>query len=182
MVGFIDVSLFVLLAVMAVAVILQRNLFTAVMLSSVVSLLAFSLYLTLDAVDVAFTEAAVGVGITTVLFLGALLHTGRKEKRSPKLDWLPLLLVLITGGVLIYGTLDLPAFGDADAPIHNHVATHYLEEVEEEIHIPNVVTAVLASYRGYDTLGEVAVIFTAMIAVFMLLSGLPRRSEEGEMP
>lgn len=178
MVGFIDVTLFGLLVIVAVAVVLQRNLFVAVMLSAIVSLLSFGLYLTLDAVDVAFTEAAVGVGIATILFLAALLHTGRKEKRSARRAWWPLLLVLASGGLLVYGTLDLPAFGDPNAPIHSHVSQHYLEEVKEEIYIPNVVTAVLASYRGYDTLGEVAVIFTAMIAVFMLLSGLRRRSKE----
>lgn len=178
MVGFIDVILFALLLVVAVAAILQRNLFTAVMLSAIVSLLAFGLYFVLDAVDVAFTEAAVGVGIATVLFLATLLRTGRKEKPNPKPAWLPLLVVLVSGGLLIYGTLDLPTFGDPNAPIHGHVTQHYLEKVEEEIHIPNVVTAVLASYRGYDTLGEVAVIFTAMIAVFMLLSGLRRRNNE----
>ena len=37
--------------------------------------------------------------------------------------------------------------------------------------MPNVVTSVLASYRGYDTLGEVTVIFTAAVAVMMLLGG-----------
>jgi len=77
--------------------------------------------------------------------------------------------------VLIYGTLDMPNFGSPDAPPQTHVSPEYLERSPHEIGIPNVVTAILASYRGYDTLGETAVVFTAGIGVLMLISGLRRR-------
>ena len=69
--------------------------------------------------------------------------------------------MIVTGGFLVYGTLDMPPFGDADDPVHKHVAPRYLEQSGSEIGVPNVVTSVLASYRGYDTLGETAVVFTA---------------------
>jgi multicomponent Na+:H+ antiporter subunit B len=69
----------------------------------------------------------------------------------------------------VYGTLDIPRFGDPANPVHQHVAPRYLEESGTEIGIPNVVTSVLASYRGYDTLGETAVIFTAGMGVLVLL-------------
>ncbi len=88
-------------------------------------------------------------------------------------------MVFITGALLVFGTSDLPRLGDPDAPIHQHVADRYLERSGEEIGIPNVVTSVLASYRGYDTLGETAVIFTAGIAVIALL-GLRRRRPRQE--
>jgi multicomponent Na+:H+ antiporter subunit B len=87
---------------------------------------------------------------------------------------LPLVVVWITGGALLYGTRDLPTRGDPAAPVHTHVAPRYLEATDEEIGIPNVVTAVLASYRGYDTLGETTVILTAGIGVLALL-GIPHR-------
>ena len=63
--------------------------------------------------------------------------------------------------------------GDPEAPIHTHMAPHFLELTPEEIneHIPNVVTAVLASYRGYDTFGEATVVFTAAVGVLLLLGG-----------
>ena len=80
-----------------------------------------------------------------------------------------------TGLMLLYGTSDLPRLGDPQAPAHQHVAPWYLEQTPELIGIPNVVTAVLASYRGYDTLGEVTVIFTAGIAVLGLLGRGRRR-------
>ena len=67
----------------------------------------------------------------------------------------------------------MPRYGDPEAPIHNYMAPHFLEKTPEEIneHVPNVVTAVLASYRGYDTFGETTVIFTAAVCVLMLLGG-----------
>ena len=73
------------------------------------------------------------------------------------------------GGALVYGTLGLPAFSDPAAPIHTHVAPRYLNEAVRETGVPNVVTAVLASYRGFDTLGETTVVFTAGAGVVALL-------------
>ena len=49
-----------------------------------------------------------------------------------------------------------------------------------EIDMPNVVTAVLASYRGYDTLGETVVIFTAAVGVLLLLRGRRRKTIASE--
>ena len=85
--------------------------------------------------------------------------------------------MLVTGGILVYGTSQIPPFGHPDNPANHHVAPHYLVESEHEIHIPNVVTSVLASYRGYDTMGETAVVFTAVVGVLLLLARgpLPRR-------
>ena len=177
----IDIVLLTLLAVVGIAIIRLRNLFAVVMLSGIYSLLMASTFVLLDAVDVAFTEAAVGAGISTVLLLGVLALTKGREKIPVTTPLLPLATVLVTGALLIYGTWDLPAFGDPNAPAHRHVAPEYLAEGEHETGAPNIVTAVLASYRGYDTLGEVTVIFTAGIGVLLLLSGsgvLRRRDPE----
>ena len=64
--------------------------------------------------------------------------------------------------------------------MHQHVADRYINESPDEIGIPNVVTSVLASYRGYDTLGETAVIFTAGVGVLALLGIRRRRRKEPE--
>ena len=167
----------VFLAATAIAVVAVRNLFASVMLMGIFSLLTAGLLVVLDAVDVAFTEAAVGAGITVVLFLGTLALVHSKE-RTVRIRLLPLAVVVVTGAGLIVATLDMPRFGDPNAPIHGHVAPRYLNDSGEEIGIPNVVTSVLASYRGYDTLGEVTVIFTAAIGV-MLLLGRGRRRRVG---
>ena len=148
------------------------------MLAGIYSLLSAGLFTIMDAVDVAFTEAAVGAGISTVLFLGALSLVGHQEKKPGHTPLLPLLVVLVTGGALVYGTMDMPPFGDPDNPVHHRVADHYLEESPHEIGVPNVVTAVLASYRGYDTMGETTVVFTAAVAVMLLLARRSRRDDE----
>jgi multicomponent Na+:H+ antiporter subunit B len=87
---------------------------------------------------------------------------------------LPLVVVTITGAALVYATLDMPNRGDPSAPVHTHVAPLYIAEAPVQTGMPNIVTSVLASYRGYDTLGEVTVIFTAGVGVLALL-GIGRR-------
>jgi multicomponent Na+:H+ antiporter subunit B len=174
----LELFMFGFLLVMAVAVLRMTDLFAAAMLTGLFSLIAASLMLLLDAVDVAFTEAAVGAGISTVLILGTLSFTAEKEAPTRR-SLIPIAVVALTGAALIYGTLDMPHYGDPDAPIHHHVAPRYLYESESEVGVPNVVTAVLASYRGYDTLGELTVIFTAGVAVTALL-GAPRRRPMGK--
>jgi len=166
-----------MLAITAIAIITMRNILSVIMLGGIYSLISATLFVVLDAVDVAFTEAAVGAGISTVLFLSALAITGKHQVLTRKNHLVPLFVVLVTGAGLIYSTSDMPAFGDPSAPAHNHVAPRYIQQSGEEIGIPNMVTSVLASYRGFDTLGEVAVVFTALIAVLLLL-GLNRGARE----
>ncbi|MDT0618734.1 DUF4040 domain-containing protein [Salinisphaera sp. P385] len=177
MIEALTLVLLTLLAVTGLAIARLRNLFAAAMLTGLFSLLSASVFMALDAVDVAFTEASVGAGITTVLMLGALALTRGREKTVTKMRTAQALLVTgVTGAALVYATLDMPHFGQPDTPVHTHpVRAHYLEASEKEIHIPNAVTSVLASYRGYDTLGEVTVIFTAGIGVFVLLGTARRR-------
>jgi multicomponent Na+:H+ antiporter subunit B len=147
------------------------------MLSGIYGLLSACFFVVVDAVDVAFTEASVGAGISGLLMLAAITITGRKEAPKRHKPFLALFVVLVTGGMLVYGTMDMPYFGAADAPVHQHVAPRYINESMQEVGVPNIVTAVLGSYRAFDTLGEVAVIFTAGIGVLSLLS-LPRRRKK----
>jgi multicomponent Na+:H+ antiporter subunit B len=112
--------------------------------------------------------------------LGTLALTSRSERGDKKTQAAPLFLVILTGALLIYGTVDMPHFGAPDTPAQTHVGPDYLERIPKEIDVPNAVTAILASYRGYDTLGETAVVFTAGIGVLMLMSGLARRRREDE--
>ena len=157
------------MAVTVFGILRLRNLYAVVMLGSIYSLMAAAIFVILDAVDVAFTEAAVGAGISTVLGLGTIALTTSEEKKPARIKLLPLIVVCLTGAGLIYGTLDLAKYGDPNAPAHQHVAPTYLKEAPKKTGIPNVVTSVLASYRGYDTLGEVTVIFTAGVGVILLL-------------
>jgi len=173
----ITLVFFFLLVIVAVAIGRLRSLFAAVMLSGIFSLLSASLFVLMDAVDVAFTEAAVGAGISTVLMLMVLHLTADKETHNNQVAVFPLLISVICGGVLLYATQDMPHFGDPNAYIHQSLtADHYLNQSYDDSHIPNIVTTVLASYRGYDTLGETTVVLTAAVAVMMLL-GRPKDEE-----
>ncbi len=165
----VTILLFVLLAVTALAVLRLTNLFAVVMLTGAYSLLSAVLFVVLDAVDVAFTEASVGAGISTVLMLATLSVTGWRRKASSGSNIVPLVVTLIVGGALLYGTVDMPNFGDPNAPANLHVAPDFIKGSEEDIDVPNIVTSILASYRGFDTLGETGVIFTAGIGVMLLL-------------
>ena len=186
----LDVALLTMLVATAVALIRVRGLLASIMLASIYGLLSASFFIDMDAVDVAFTEAAVGAGVSPLLFLMTVAIVGRHEARDPSRRLLvPKILITVTGALLIIGTLDMPPFGSADAPAMTHVAAHYLEVSGEETGIPNVVTSVLASYRAFDTLGEVVVIFTAAIAVILVLLPTERksgvrapRSDEHEAP
>ncbi len=167
----IDIALLTFMGATAIAILRLRSLFAVVMLSGIYSLLAASMFVALDAVDVAFTEAAVGAGISTVLMIAVLALTGERERAPSHTPLLPMVVVVLTGAALVYATFDMPVFGDANAPANLHVAPRYLTESFAEVGLPNVVTSVLASYRGYDTLGEVTVIFTAAVAVMLLMGG-----------
>lgn len=154
-----------------------RDLFSAAMLFAIYSLLSAALFVVLDAGDVALTEAAVGAGISTILILAVLTLTPRYEKRRTRVDWPAIGVVVVTGVCLVWAVSDLPTFGQADNPVHTHVAPYYIEHAYKDLGVPNMVAAVLASYRSIDTFGEVIVIFTAGLAVFSLLSVRPIRSK-----
>ncbi len=182
----LDLILLIIIVICAFAAVQMRDLLSAALVLGACSLIMAVIWTRLNAVDVAFTEASVGAGITTVLMIAALSRTRRGEEGGEERDmgWVHdgaankrfifrhiamLIVVLVTMGVLIYGTMDMPDFGDPDAPAHTHVARRYIEKSREETGVKNFVTAVLVSYRGYDTLGETTVIFTAGIAVVLLL-------------
>jgi multicomponent Na+:H+ antiporter subunit B len=80
-----------------------------------------------------------------------------------------LLAVLLIGIILFWAIEDMPAFGDPQAPATQYTGELYINSVLPDIGIENIVTAILASYRGFDTLGETVVIFTAGISVALLL-------------
>jgi multicomponent Na+:H+ antiporter subunit B len=171
----VDLALLTMLAVLAIGIVRLRSLFGAAMLFGIYSLLCALIFVVLDAVDVAFTEAAVGAGISTILILSTLSITGAKLEVKHSRPLMPLLICIATGAALIYASLDMPLVGDPLAPANLHIAPEYIEGTRNDVQMPNVVTAVLASYRGYDTLGEVTVIFTAGVAVLCLFSRRRRR-------
>jgi multicomponent Na+:H+ antiporter subunit B len=165
------------MAIVTIEIVRQRNLFSVVVLSGIYSFLMATLLVFLDAVDVAMTEASVGAGLSTVLMLATLYLTHTREARKQERSGVALFVTLATGGALAFGTFAIPGFDNRSAPIHDHVVPRYLQKTVEETGVPNAVTSVLASYRGYDTLGETTVILTGGLGVALLLGR--RRSRRG---
>jgi multicomponent Na+:H+ antiporter subunit B len=165
-----------LLLLNSIAVIYAKDLVISTILMGIFSLLMAAVYLVMGAADVAITEAAVGAGISTIIILLALSLVGHKEKKTKRNLIIPAVVVVFVSASLLYATYDMPEFGGRYTPSQIHVSPYYIESSHIETGIPNVVTSILASYRGYDTLGETVVVFTAAIAVMLLLG----RSKKGK--
>ncbi|MDC0227362.1 DUF4040 domain-containing protein [Alphaproteobacteria bacterium] len=161
-----------------IALLRTRTVIFTVVLTSAYSLIAALMFITLDAVDVAFTEASVGAGISTILFLAAMAYLPKKEDKNLNSQILPAISCMVLGGILIWCSYDLPEIGLLSSPIHQHIVPDYILGTRDDIDIPNIVTAVLASYRGYDTFGETIVVFTAGVAVLALLKNNTKASKQ----
>ncbi len=216
----INLILLFMITLVAIAVVVVRNLLAVGMLMSIYSFLMALIWTNMDSMDVAFTEAAVGAGISTILFIGALVHVGTEEKEHDAVHWPALLVTLLTAGALLYGTVGMPNFEDPQSPANgNRVSIGYIQQNVEKApgspghaalaatqdhaqqdthaapaadaypgeaggyassdyfhgHAANFVTAVIVSYRAFDTMFETAVIFIAGLALIMFL----RRPEPG---
>lgn len=167
----VDSLLLLFLLVSALAIARSADLLVVTILLSIFSLLMAAAYLVMDAPDVAITEAAVGAGISTIVLLAAISLTGRYESKRGQnsSNALSFLIVLLMGAGLFYAIQDLPEFGSNDAPVHNQIVAYYIEGTRKFMGFTNVVTAILASFRGYDTLGETAVVLVAAVSVMLLL-------------
>ncbi|WP_129115173.1 DUF4040 domain-containing protein [Halegenticoccus tardaugens] len=149
-----------------------RDVLGVVIASAAYSLGIAVLWVLLRAPDVALTEAAVGAGVTTVLFLLTIAKTVRPsdERRLELPSPRSAVVVLTFVGVLAMTIPALPAVGSPDgAVVDSPVTQYYLENAYEQTEVKNVVTAVLAAYRGFDTLGEAVVVFSAGIAALLVL-------------
>ncbi len=187
MIVYLEILFSIMLGATALALVFTRDLFGLTVLLSVYSGLIGVVLALLGAVDVAFTEAVVGTGLSTGLLLALLRYLraevnwvsppsppttpGRRVRRGAAA-----LVALAAGAVLLYGVHALPEFGNPDSPAHQHVAALYLQRSVPDLKTPNVVTAVLADYRSFDTLIETSVVLTGAVACVLILRK-PRSSE-----
>lgn len=185
-----------LLVASAVFVMTVRDLLVAVVVFSVFSFLAAFVYALMNALDVAFIEAVIGV-FTTAFFVSILYRTTRRASRWRVPREVPAegkegrtgmgnhmraaaaLALVLVGALFVYASAELPLTGDPASPPATHVSPRYIEEAYHETGTPNLVTAVLADYRGYDTLGETVVIFTAGMAAILILTATSLRRGGG---
>lgn len=168
----IEIVLFLFILVTAVATALFRDVLAAIVVFAAYSLGMAIFYTVLLAPDVAMTEAAIGAGVTTILLLLTIARTVRPDTDQvfERIHWPAAVAVTAFVGVLVFSLVEFPAVGDPGAPAwDNPVTEHYLENAYEQTQVQNAVTAVLAGYRGFDTFGEAVVVFSAGIAVLVVL-------------
>jgi len=154
----------------------------AVLRDVLASLMAFAAYslgisiiwVMLEAPDVGLTEAAVGAGIMTILFILALANTVRPQEDG-LFESISVRTVVLVGAfvvVMIATVPSLPAVGAegaANPVVSGEVTQYYIENAYADTEVHNAVTAVLAAYRGFDTLGEAVVVFSAGVAALTVL-------------
>ena len=84
--------------------------------------------------------------------------------------------VLVVGALLLYAAKDFPEWGSPDAPASKSpVSSHFIANTGVDTEVPNMVTAVLADYRGFDTMFETVVVFIAGMAVLAILQNSGRK-------
>ena len=181
----LDLSILSLIVVCAFATIMVKDLLSAAIIFGAYSFLMCLLWTEMGAVDVAFTEASVGAGVSTVLFIAAVHQTSRivKPRKSGRFlsKIIGLVAALLMGLVLIIAEADFPGFASPFSPASLHLSPYYITQTLHDTNVPNIVTSVLADYRGFDTMFETAVIFTAGLAVIAILRRY-KRDDSTEIP
>lgn len=180
----IELILLSFAVVFAVLSLWVKDLMNVVVIFGAYSFLMCLVWTGMGAVDVAFTEVAVGAGVSTMFLVAVVYNTTRAvpEKKSKGITataaWAAIASVL-TGLCLFLTMFDFPSWGDPDSPVNTNAAAHYLTHSLEDTGVPNVVTTVLADYRGYDTMFETTVVFIVLV----VLMGLSKhRKPEDKAP
>ena len=178
---FLILALAVLCALVSISL---KDLLSAAIVFGAYSFLMCLLWTEMGAVDVAFTEAAVGAGVSTVFFLAAVFHTKRsvKPRQHGRMFYkaVGLLAAAVIGLLLFAATADFPDWGDPQSPASSHVSPRYITGTIPDTAVPNMVTSVLADYRGFDTMFETGVIFIAGLSVIAILGRYGRRRRRYE--
>ena len=161
-----------LLIIVVLSIIFQNKNIVLVLLSSVVSVLLSLIYIFMDSPDVALTESAINCCLSTYIALRAIRYFKNDvDLREDNWDFTKiyaLAISILSAGCFLYISTDLPEFGSPSAVIHHQVSKFYIDNTINDIGIEAVITAILASYRGFDTMGETIVIASAALGVVYL--------------
>jgi multicomponent Na+:H+ antiporter subunit B len=165
------------LSVTTISIIYSSTILGSILLMSTSSLLITLCYLTMDAPDIAMTEAAIGACLSTVIMLSFAKNIDYEISHTPpKTKILALLLCTPIAFIIIYAIGDLTPYGAYNPSLQAHINNYYIQNTATDIGIPSFVAAILASYRGYDTLGETTVILTAAISILLILKNTKKKN------
>jgi multicomponent Na+:H+ antiporter subunit B len=167
----LDAILLVFVLACALATALLRDVLGSIIAFSAYSLGIAIIWVLLQAPDVGLTEAAVGAGVMTVLFLLTIAKTVRpaRDRAFERIDFRALGVSVALVLVLSTTLGALPPIGAADSAVAtDNVTNHYLDNAKKETQVKNAVTAVLAAFRGLDTLGEAVVVYSAGVGLLIV--------------
>lgn len=170
----LNVILILFVFITGIAAVRVKDLVSSVFLLGAYSFFLAMLYAVLTAFDVAFTEAMVGVGASTIFLILALFrskHIVIAQDSGSKNKQPILIFMIILAGFLVWGSADLPHLGDLTSAASQYLSPYYIQNSFHDSHTPNMVTAIVVDYRGFDTLIETAVIFTAGVACLLIVRG-----------
>jgi len=162
-----------LLPILAVAILFSENMAAIAIMSCVFSMVMAVIYLLLAAPDVAMTESAIGAAISTAILIKSMQLTQSRilsDKFFCLANIISFFALLFFGAMMIYGFADLPDYGQGSAPVNSYISKDYIKNTPSEIGIASSVAAILASYRGFDTLGETLVIMVAGLVVYFVMN------------
>lgn len=173
MISIPEAALLALVLTSACVTIFLRDVLATVIAFGSYSLGLALLWLTLQAPDVALTEAAVGAGVMTVLLLLTLTKTVRPSIDTltfKSVNWPAAAVSLLFAGALLWTVPAMPEIGAESVSWSNaEVTQYYLTDAYDDTGVKNAVTAVLAAYRGFDTFGEAVVVFAAGVSVLVVI-------------
>lgn len=183
-------GLLIFLVVCAIAVCLSKRLLTSIIIFMSYSCIMSVIWLMLEAPDLAITEAAVGAGVSSILFFVTLkkIHAVEHEEKGIKPKEIADMehhwemkvfrkaykatAVIVCASliiILLAVVSQLPRFGNPDNPDNNEVVERYITQGLQETGSINIVTGMILDYRAFDTFGESCVLFIAATCVMILL-------------
>lgn len=177
---YFEVFLLISIIIAALATAFSKRLLSSVIIFTSFSLIMSILWVIIKSPDLAITEAAVGAGITSILFFIVLKNVEEINiidrenllKSRIKFDIQKSLVVLFSIGFLVFLLITvsfLPTQGSPTSPQLNEVVERYIELGTKETGATNIVAAMILDYRAFDTFGEAVMLFTATMAVVLLL-------------
>lgn len=159
-------TIYSLIICVSFLIVYSKRYIETIIFVSVFSMLLVVAYSLLDAPDVAMTEAAVNAALSGIVMLLAVIKLQDTKPviiEKQELGWLVLIIMLI---ILIY---IISLFGDVLHENYQRYSRHYIDNTSRDIGVKNMVTAILAGYRGFDTLCETAVIFIAALSSYVII-------------
>ena len=172
--NYVFITLLLLIIFFTIIIIITDDVKKSILSTCFISYISVLYYISVRAPDVAITEVAVGSLMTTlVLMFGAQFENRyiNKNTNNKKKELWFIIPLFVTFFIVISLTIlfVMPEFGKIQNSIHNDVYDAYCNEVHNKFGFNNIVTSILAGYRGFDTLCETLVIFISCISVFLII-------------